>query len=73
MGQQLTARFVIFQVLKYSKVSNSRAARMMAMDNATTNAYELIKNLELIYNKERQASITKEMLEIVSGAEAMHK
>lgn len=50
-----------------------QAARMMAMETATNNANELIGNLELAYNKARQASITKEMLEIVSGAEAMRK
>mgnify|MGYP000648684608 CR=1 FL=1 len=50
-----------------------QAARMMAMENATTNAQELIKHLELVFNKARQASITKEMLEIVSGAEALKK
>lgn len=49
------------------------AARMMAMDNATTNARDLINSLNLIYNKERQAAITTEMLEIVGGAEALHK
>lgn len=47
------------------------AARMMAMDSATTNAGELIENLELQYNKARQAAITTEMLEIVSGANAL--
>lgn len=47
------------------------SARMTAMDNATTNAEELIKLLNLTYNKERQAAITKEILEIVSGANAL--
>jgi F-type H+-transporting ATPase subunit gamma len=47
------------------------ASRMTAMDNATTNAKELIRTLNLTYNKERQASITKEILEIVSGANAL--
>ncbi len=47
------------------------AARMTAMDNATTNAEEMIKQLNLTYNKERQAAITKEILEIVSGANAL--
>ncbi len=47
------------------------SARMTAMDNATTNADELIKSLNLTYNKERQAAITKEILEIVSGANAL--
>lgn len=46
-------------------------ARMTAMDNATTNAKELIRILQLTYNKERQAAITKEILEIVSGANAL--
>lgn len=47
------------------------SARMTAMDNATTNADEMIKSLNLTYNKERQAAITKEILEIVSGANAL--
>lgn len=47
------------------------AARRMAMENATTNARELITALQLIYNRERQAAITTEMLEIVGGAEAL--
>ncbi len=47
-----------------------QAARMMAMENATENAKELIKHLELQFNKERQAAITREMLEIVGGANA---
>jgi len=46
-------------------------AQMTAMDNATTNAKELIRTLQLKYNKERQAAITKEILEIVSGANAL--
>ena len=44
---------------------------MTAMHQATDNATELIKELTLQYNKARQASITKEILEIVSGAEAL--
>lgn len=47
------------------------AARMTAMHKATDNANELIKELKLSYNKARQAAITKEILEIVSGAEAL--
>jgi F-type H+-transporting ATPase subunit gamma len=46
-------------------------ARMTAMDMATENAKELIRSLNLTYNKARQASITKEILEIVSGANAL--
>jgi F-type H+-transporting ATPase subunit gamma len=44
---------------------------MMAMESATTNARDLIRSLQLSYNKARQASITTEMLEIVGGAEAL--
>ena len=44
---------------------------MTAMDNATKNAEEMIKTLTLQYNKARQASITKEILEVVAGAEAL--
>jgi F-type H+-transporting ATPase subunit gamma len=44
---------------------------MMAMENATTNAKDMIKSLTLEFNKARQAAITTEMLEIVSGAEAL--
>lgn len=50
-----------------------QAARMMAMDNATTNAKNLIRELTLSYNKARQAAITKEILEIVGGAEALRE
>jgi len=47
------------------------AARMSAMDNATRNAKELMNSLTLTMNRTRQASITKEILEVVSGAEAL--
>mgnify|MGYP003327030112 FL=1 len=47
------------------------AARMTAMDNATRNAGDLIDNLTLVYNRTRQATITKELIEIISGAEAL--
>lgn len=46
-------------------------ARMTAMDMATENAKELIRTLQITYNKERQAAITTEILEIVSGANAL--
>jgi len=46
-------------------------ARMTAMDKATENAGELLKELKLTYNRTRQAAITKEILEIVGGAEAL--
>ena len=47
------------------------AARMTAMDNATRNAGDLIERLTLVYNRTRQATITKELIEIISGAEAV--
>ena len=47
------------------------AARMTAMDNATRNAGELIERLTLVYNRTRQANITSELIEIISGAEAI--
>ena len=47
-----------------------QAARMMAMKNATENAGELIDDLQLVYNKARQAAITQELSEIVGGAAA---
>lgn len=51
--------------------ASEQAARMVAMENATDNAQEMIKDLTLEFNKARQAAITTEMLEIVSGAEAL--
>lgn len=48
------------------------AAQMTAMDNATENAKEIINELQLNYNKARQAAITKELLEVVSGANALN-
>jgi len=52
-------------------VAGEFAARMVAMDNATNNASDLIDNLSLVYNRARQAAITTEITEIVSGAEAL--
>jgi F-type H+-transporting ATPase subunit gamma len=51
--------------------ASEHGARMTAMHQATENAKELLKDLQLSYNKARQAAITKELLEIVSGAEAL--
>jgi F-type H+-transporting ATPase subunit gamma len=69
----LAPRHLHFQIWRALLESNAaeQGARMTAMDNATTNASELIRDLQLSYNKARQASITKELLEIVSGAEAL--
>ncbi len=51
--------------------AGEQAARMTAMDNATRNAGEMINDLTLAYNRARQAYITKELIEIISGAEAL--
>ena len=51
--------------------ASEQGARMAAMDNATRNAGEMIKKLTLVYNRSRQATITKELIEIISGAEAV--
>ena len=61
------------QLFKAALDSNAaeNGARMTAMDKATENAGELLKDLRLTYNRTRQAAITKEILEIVAGAEAL--
>jgi len=61
------------QIWKYllESFASEQAARMVAMENATDNAGEMIKELNLKYNNARQAAITTEILEIVSGAEAL--
>lgn len=64
----ITTRF--YNALLQSSVSE-QGARMMAMDGATRNAKEMIQKLQLVYNRSRQASITKELIEIISGAEAL--
>ena len=53
--------------------ASEQGARMTAMEMATKNAQDLLVSLELIYNRARQEAITKELLEIVSGAEALQK
>ena len=62
--------YQVFQFLQEAKASE-HSARMVAMKNATDNAKQLVKDLTLEYNKIRQASITKELLEITSAAMAM--
>ena len=51
--------------------ASEQGARMAAMDNATRNAGDMINKLTLVYNRTRQAAITKELIEIISGAEAL--
>ena len=70
---ELVPRFVNYQLWRALLESNAaeQGARMVAMDNATTNAEELLDDLELEYNRARQDAITTEILEITSGAEAL--
>ena len=63
-------RIQFYKALLESNASEN-GARMTAMDQATDNAGELLKELKLTYNRTRQAAITKEILEIVGGAEAL--
>jgi len=60
----------VFRALLENSASE-QGARMSAMDNATRNAGDMIKRLTLTYNRQRQATITKELIEIISGAEAV--
>lgn len=60
----------LFRALMESEASE-HGARMTAMDNATRNAGDMIKKITLRYNRTRQAAITKELIEIISGAEAI--
>jgi F-type H+-transporting ATPase subunit gamma len=71
--ERLVPRYVNFQVWRALLESNAaeQGARMVAMDNATTNAEELIDDLTLEYNRARQNAITMEILDITSGAEAL--
>lgn len=71
----LVPKHLNFQAWRVLLDSNAaeHGARMSAMENASTNARDLIKVLQLNYNKARQAAITKELLEIVAGAEALKK
>ena len=73
LTKSLIPRHLNVQMWKYllESYASEQAARMVAMENATDNAEDMIKNLTLEFNKARQASITKEMLEIVGGAEAL--
>ena len=69
----LIPRHLNVQMWKYllESYASEQAARMLAMENATSNAQDMIKDLTLQFNKARQATITTEMLEIVGGAEAL--
>ncbi|WP_247233482.1 ATP synthase F1 subunit gamma [Telluribacter sp. SYSU D00476] len=65
-----TLKIQLYRAVLESNASE-HGARMTAMDKATDNAQELLKELRLVYNRTRQAAITKEILEIVGGAEAL--
>ena len=69
----LIPRHLNVQVWKYllESYASEQAARMLAMENATTNAQDMIRDLTLEFNKARQTAITMEILDIVGGAEAL--
>ncbi len=70
---ELLKRHIVTQILgaMLDSIASEHGARMTAMDSATNNASDMIKKLTLLYNRARQASITTELVEIVSGAEAL--
>ena len=69
----LLPRNISIQILQalLENAASEQGARMSAMDNATRNAGEMIDSLTITYNRSRQAQITKELIEIISGAEAL--
>jgi F-type H+-transporting ATPase subunit gamma len=71
--KDLLPRNLAVQIFKalLENVAGEFGAKMSAMDNATRNAGEMIKKLNITYNRSRQAMITKELIEIISGAEAL--
>ena len=71
--QDLLPRNISVQIFRALLENNASffGAQMTAMDNATRNAGEMIKKYTLAYNRQRQAQITKELIEIISGAEAL--
>jgi F-type H+-transporting ATPase subunit gamma len=71
--EDVIARTIAVQIFcaLLENAASEQGARMSAMDNATRNAGDMIKGLTLVYNRQRQAQITKELIEIISGAEAL--
>jgi len=71
--EDLLPRNISVQVFRaiLENAASEQGARMSAMDNATRNAGEMIDKLTLSFNRQRQAQITKELIEIISGAEAL--
>jgi F-type H+-transporting ATPase subunit gamma len=70
---ELLPRNISIQILRalLENAASEQGARMSAMDNASRNAGEMIKKQTMKYNRSRQAMITKELIEIISGAEAL--
>jgi F-type H+-transporting ATPase subunit gamma len=71
--EELLPRNLTIQIFKalMENMASEQGASMTAMDNATRNAGDLIKQLTIVYNRSRQAAITTELVEIISGAEAL--
>jgi len=71
----LLPNYIHLQILEafFQTAVSEHAARMTAMDNAVRNCKEMVRDLTLIYNKARQAGITKELMDIVGGVEALKK
>ena len=69
----LLPRFIEMQIhhAVLEAIASEQSARMVAMRSATENAQDLISELTLVYNKVRQETITKELLDITAGAEAL--
>jgi len=72
--KNLLPKYLAVQVYYYllENSASEHGARMTAMENATNNSGEMIKRLTLVYNRTRQAAITTELIEIISGAEALN-
>ena len=69
----LLPRNISTQIFKaiLENAASEQGSRMTAMDNATRNAGDLVEKLTITYNRSRQAAITKELIEIISGAESL--
>ena len=73
LQEQILQQWVVYRIFEamLQSVACEHAARVVAMENATTNLRQLESELTLLRNRARQASITKELAEIVGGAEAL--
>jgi len=71
--EDLLPKNIAIQVFKafLENSASEQGSRMTAMDSATRNAGDLVKSLTIVYNRSRQAAITKELIEIISGAESL--